>query len=373
MMTAVKKILLSKYFLFLLLGLHVLVLWILHKNFGFNFINEADKYLFTAQKINLSNLSDLLQHQWFSSTYILFLAVCLKMGFSFKLILIVQFIFSLTGYYFFYRFLVSQFFFSEIYSRICMLLIMCSPIILYWQITLFSESFFIAISMIATFFAFNSGIRKHLILTVIFGFLLLFSRPVGAFYVLGLLFVVMKLREMKSAFVLTAVSYIILIALIIFVMPLHFKGIALPVLQGSVVCGFPKYPDSSVIEGNYTLFGVYSVFIEQHGFGALCKLFLDKTISFFTLTRPYYSAAHNVINSVNYVFLFAAIFSIYDMRRKYTLTLITNYAVLLIFSSTLLVVLFYNEWSERYIVPLFPFFILLFVLFISKKREPIAV
>lgn len=372
-MLSLKNIILSKYFPFLVLCLHALVLWVMHRNFGFNFQNEADKYLFTAQKLNLNNYNDLLQYQWFSSTYILFLAVCLKWGFSLKLILIVQFLLSLTGYYFFYRFLASQSFFSEIYSRICMLLVMCSPLILYWQLTLFSESFFIALSMIATYFAFNSNTTRNLIFLAVFGFLLLFSRPVGGFYVLALLFVVMKLRQVKIAFILSAVSFVVLIALILFAMPLHYKGIALPVLQGSVICGFPLYPDATMVESNYTLIGVYSLFVEQHGIGVLFKLFFYKVISFFTLSRSYYSTTHNVINAFHYVFLFVALYAMYDLKRKKVQTLILKYIGALIFSSALLVILFYNEWSERYIVPLFPFFILLFVLFVSKMRKSIAV
>lgn len=372
-MLTLKNILLSKYFPILVLGLHLLILLMLFKNFGFNFSNEADKYLFTAQKLDLSNFRDLLQHQWFNSTYILFLAVSLKLGCSLKAILVVQFIFSLTGYYFFYRFMISQSFFSEAYSRICLLLIMCSPIILYWQLTLFSESFFIALSMITTYFAFNSTVLKNLILTLVFCLLLIFSRPVGAFYVIGLLFVIMKLRQMKLAFILSVFSFDVLIVLILFVIPLHFKGIALPILQGSVICGFPLYPNVTTPESSYTLISVYSLFVEQHGLGALCKLFLDKAISFFTLTRPYYSGPHNIVNAIHYVFLFVALYSVYDLRRKKLHTLFTGYAAMLIISSALLVILFYNEWSERYIVPLFPFFIVLFVLFISKMRKPIAI
>jgi hypothetical protein len=368
-----KNILLSKYFPFLALGLHLFILFVLFSNFGFNFSHEADKYLFTAEKLDFNNFNDVLQYQWLSSTYILFLALCLKMGLSLTTIIVVQFVFSLTGYYFFYKFLVSQSFFSKVHSRICMLLIMCSPIILYWQLTLFSESFFIALSMIATYFAFNSATLKNLILTLIFSLLLIFCRPVGVFYALGLLFVVMKLRQIKSAFVLVSVSYAVLILIILFVAPLHFKGIALPVLEGSVICGHPTYPDLSIAEGNYTLFGVYSILIEQHGFASLCELFFQKGISFFTLTRPYYSTSHNIVNAMHYVFLFVALYSVYDLKRKKIHPLLTSYSAMLIVSSALLVVLFYNEWSERYIVPLFPFFILLFVLFISKIQKPFAV
>jgi hypothetical protein len=144
-------------------------------------------------------------------------------------------------------------------------------------------------------------------------------------------------------------------------------------LQGSVVCGFPLYPDATAPEGNYTLMNIYSLFVEQRGFGALCELFFKKGISFFTLTRPYYSTPHNMVNIFHYAFLVVALYSVYDLKRKKSHALITTYTTMLIISSALLVVLFYNEWSERYIVPLFPFFILLFVLFISKIRNPIAV
>ena len=372
-MASLKSILLSKYFWSLSIGLHLLLLFLLFNQFGFNFSNEADKYITAASILNFKNFREVLQYQWFSSTYILFLALCLNVGLSLKGILAIQFVISFTGYLFFYKFLLSQSFFSKIYSRICVLIVLCSPIILYWQLSLFSESFFIAISMMATYFAFNSNVKTNLLFTIFFSLLLVFCRPIGVFYILALLFVVLKLKQVKPALIIVGVSYAVVLVLVFSVAPLHFKGVALPIGQGSVICGYPLYPNSIIEEKDYTLAGIYSVFIEQHGVWELCTLFVKKAVSFFTLTRPYYSSTHNLINATHYIFIFTAFYSVYDFKRKRINTLIANYTSILIFSSAVLVILFYNEWSERYIVPLFPFFILLFVFFISKIRKPLVV
>lgn len=372
-MTVIKNSISGKFFWFFTLACHFLILFILYNRFGFNFSNEADKYITAATKISLSNVSDVLQHQWFSSTYIIFVAIGLQLGLSLKTVLFVQYLVSLLGYYYFYKFLVSCSFFSKSYSRICMFLVLCCPIIFYWQLTLFSESFFIALSMIATYFAFNSMAKKNIVLTVLFALLLMFCRPVGVFYVLALLYVVMKINKVKPASILTAGSFFILVLLTVFVFPLHYKGIALPVFQGSVICGYPLYPDAILPEGNYTLMNVYSALIEQRGWGEWFVLFFRKAISFFTLTRPYYSTSHNLINAAHYIFLLVALYSFYRLKKERLHCLVTNFVMVVTFSGALLTVLFYNEWSERYIVPLFPFFILLFVLFISKTRKEVAV
>ena len=150
-MTNLEKLIQGKYFWILAFVLHLLVLLVLFSKFGINISNEGDKYISIAQQLNADNFSDSFKYLWFYSTYILFLAACFKIGLSVYVILFLQYILSLIGFYCFYKFIVKQSLLSEVYARLCTLLIATCPIILYWQLTFYTESFFLALVMITTY------------------------------------------------------------------------------------------------------------------------------------------------------------------------------------------------------------------------------
>ncbi len=160
---------------------------------------------------------------------------------------------------------------------------------------------------------------------------------------------------------------------VLFLMPLHFKYFALPVYQGSVICGFPSYPNNFLPEGNYTLAEVYGAFLQQNSFGTILNLSFKKAISFFTLTRPYYSLSHNLINSFYYLFILGGLLGIYNLIKTKANTLFVIYFASILSASLLIVMLIYNEWSERFLVPLLPFFILATLMYLSKFKAKRAI
>jgi len=223
--------------------------------------------------------------------------------------------------------------------------------------------------MISTYFAFNASSKRNFILAGLFFILLLFCRPAGVFYVISLIFVILKLHRSKfaPAFLFTALA-VVFIAIIFFI-PLRNNDFALPIYQGSVICGFPAYPQSVLPNENYTLAEVYSEFVKQHDAFTLASLFFKKTLSFFTLTRQYYSFNHNLINSLYYIFFPGAFFSIWNFLKRKEKNLMVTYFISILTTNCIIVGLTYNEWSERFFVPLLPFFILSTMLAIGKTRH----
>lgn len=372
-MTNLEKLIQGKYFWILAFVLHLLVLFILFSKFGINTSNEGDKYISIAQQLNVDNFSESFKYLWFYSTYILFLAACLKIGLSLPIILLIQYIFSLIGFYYFYKFIVKQSLLPELYARICVLLIVTCPVIIYWQLTFYTESFFLALVMITTYLTFNASSKKEYLIAALFAIILMFCRAVGIFYVVALIFVFMRANRMKYSILFLGSAFVLVFIGVLFGIPLHFKYFALPVYQGSVICGFPLYPNNFLPEGNYTLAEVYGAFLQQNSFGTILNLSFKKAISFFTLTRPYYSLSHNLINSFYYLFIFGGLLSLYNLIKMKANTLYVIYFASILSASLLIVMLIYNEWSERFLVPLLPFFILTTLMYLSKFKAKRAI
>lgn len=363
-MKAIRIFLLSKYFWWAAFILHLLVLGLLYLKFGFSFSNESEKYLAIAQRLNCENFRDELRYLWSYSSYILFLALCFKLGFSVYIILVIQYIISITGFYLFYKFIVSQSFFSELYSRICFLLITTCPIILYWQLTFYTESVFPGLVMISTYYFFK--LKTNPFVSILLSASLLFCRPVGVFYVIALQFVGIRRKNLSLAKIFLYGSLTVVFLIVFFFLPVHYSDFALPIYQGSVICGFPAHPGSILPVGNYTLAQVYLKFIEDFGFSEFLEIMIKKAGTFFTITRSYYSLSHNLINSLYYPFIFGGILGYYKIMKSVSYSDFKGYFSGVFLGSLLIVALIYNEWSERFIVPLLPFFILLTLFFVKK-------
>jgi hypothetical protein len=365
-MKVVRDLILNKKFWLFAFVMHGVVLVSLFLRSGINFSNESEKYLAIAGRLNYENYREELRYLWAYSFYILYLAICIKMGFSFYVILGIQYLLSITGFYLFYKFIISRSLVSELYGRVCLLVIVTCPVIIYWQLTFYTEIFFLSLVMISTYFAFKPG--TSIILRFVLMLMLTFSRPVGIFYAIALLFVLMKERQFKPAklFLFSAFGSVFIIVL--FFLPIHYSDFALPVYQGSVICGFPEYPNAILPEGNYTLAEIHSAFIKEHGLGSFLFLAVKKTLTFFTVTRPYYSASHNFLNSTYYVFILGGLLGIRQLLKQGSHLVFRTYFAWVLMASLGITILIYNEWSERFIVPLLPFFILSTFIFISKLR-----
>jgi len=183
----------------------------------------------------------------------------------------------------------------------------------------------------------------------------------------------MKKKESKFTPWFLVGSLASVFVIVLFFLPIHYDDFALPVFQGSVICGFPNYPNSILPPGNYTLADVYSAFLQEHGYMELMSVTLKKITTFFTVTRPYYSLSHNLINSVYYAFILGGLLGFYRMVRGKWHDIFKSYFLGVFTGSLLIVALIYNEWSERFLVPILPFFILISLIFIKDLRAKASV
>ncbi len=340
---------------------HLSLLVFLYLKFGLTIVNESDKYLSEAGDIANGDFKKALNYQVFYSAYILYLSVFVKLKLPTVLIFICTYVLSVFATYKFYK-LITEFI-NEATARLWIIFIALSPMIQYWQLTLFSEIFFISISLLFFYVLLFKDLKYRLAKTLMLAVILLFTRPAGIFtMVCGVLTYcyVNRLFCKKNTIRVGVLLIVSIFITVIFFVKLHYKGIASQIAAGAVYYGFPKWDSPALPSGDYTLSDCYHFIITNHDVGELLKLNCHKFLSFFKLTRGHYTLTHNILNAVHYAFYIFSVIGLYMSHKKETKfhPFFVCLSVIILLNA-IMISLFFNEWSERYTVVVFPFILLL--------------
>ncbi len=345
-------------FWILLIVFHLVVLYLIHHRFGFNYSNEGAKYIDQAKNLINGNGLMTIKYSSFYTFYVLYLSVFIYFKLPLVLIIICTYAISIYAYYCFYKLLKHSI--NSTVAKIWLTCMLLSPLILYWQFNLFSESFFIALSLIYLSVFLSSSPSPFSILKIgLLSIALILSRPNGIFIVLvtALLYIYQhKLLSKKTLIFGSLFIGIILIIAIVFFMPLPYKDFSFQIASGAIYCGFPTLPPTSLPEANYTLWNCYANIYNSHGLSELIQLFIKKGLSFFVTSRPYYSMFHNVFNRAHDIFYILGIIGLYHAYKykKRELSILMAFFSIVILNA-MMVSLIYNEWSERHTVQVFPY------------------
>jgi hypothetical protein len=341
----------------LLVFFHLVVLCFLYQRFGFNYSNEGAKYIDQAKNLINGNGLMTLKYSSFYTFYVLYLSVFMYFKLPFVVIVICTYALSLYAYYCFYKLLKNSI--NSIVAKIWLTCMLLSPLILYWQFNLFSETFFIALSLIYLSI-FLASTSPHRFLKIgLLSIALMLSRPNGIFIVLvaAILYLYKhKLISKKTVVYGSVYIGITLMIAIVFFMPLPYKDFSFQIASGAIYCGFPTLGTTTLPEANYTLWNCYTYIYNTYGLSELFQLFVKKGLSFFVTSRPYYSMFHNVLNRVHdifYVLGITGIYTAYKFKKHWFRLLITLFFIVIL--NALMVSLIYNEWSERHTVQVFPY------------------
>jgi hypothetical protein len=334
---------------------HIAVMTALYLKFGLNTINESDKYLTSAEAVVNGDISGGLEYQLFYSGYIFYLAFFLLLKLPVTMIFIVTYLLSIFSFFNFYLFIEKLF--DKITAQIWIALMLISPLILFWQFHLYSEIFFISLSLLFISLLFS---EKYFLGTVL-AILLILSRPSGIFTVaiMTAVFLLRKKTFSKRFIFVPLFSFLaMVITIVIFFIPMHYRGVCIDVASGSVYCGFPALYLPDISQTDHTLAFCYRYIISGYGAKVFVALFLKKLFSFFNLTRHWYTGFHNLANALHYIFYLLAILGTY-LSRYMPQNIFFRGLLLVILMNALLVALFFNEWSERYTVQVFPYIFLM--------------
>lgn len=357
-----KKIISHPYFFWITLALvHVLVLITLYLKFGFNTVNEGDKYLSRATYFAQGDFINSTQYQTFYVSYVVYLAFFVFVKAPTLIIFMSTYSISLFAYYKFHKLISSYINYETSYVWLIMMCV--SPLIQYWQFNLFSETFFIAVSLLFAYVSLFDYIKYRALKISLLGLIVIFARPSGIFTVICILLFKLyqdKRFTKKQILLLGSSTLFFLFIGILFFFQLPYHDFSKYISNGSIYYGFPSWSSPQLPPGNYTLFNCYQFIVEQKDLKTLLSLFIQKLNSFFLTTRPYYSNFHNTINASHHLLYPIALLALYfsHKKQKAVYRFLIAFSVIILLNA-LMIGLIFNEWSERHTLHIFPYIMLL--------------
>lgn len=328
------------------------------------YINEANHFLSTGAYSSGNFL--------FYSTQILLIAFCLKLQISFLFIVIIQMLFNGLSIVCFYKLtnIISK---NLVISWIATFYFLIFFYYHLYNTYLFTESLFFSLSVIYSWFLFT---RKKLslktgIYILLFLTLLYFTRPTGIFFIPATyLFLVLKFYPRNAFKVLIVSGFFMLIALFLaFNFSLASGGefnFLLPYLNEMTICGVPTISIPHQITIPVEKNSIQSLFyIVTHYFDLFFSLALKRLSAFFGVSRTFYSIFHNIVVSAYFYLIYLAILfgirNLFKKNKPEAWFFITN---IILMATT--VMLSCDEWGNRFILSVMPFFLLLAIIAISN-------
>ncbi len=337
-------------------------MYLLYMKLGIIEINEAEKYILASRAITGGEITNTLKHHFFYSSYILFLVLVFQIG-SIKTVVFVQLLLNILAAICLKKstnLLLGNKLFG-LFAQICFLF--CIPIQT-WTLTLFSDNFFVCIICISLYYTLKHKTKTDLLIWMMLCVLLTFSRPPGIFFTYCFVFYYLyQLKLLKPYFFYgLAILTITAIFFLLFTTEVETKGYIKPIVAGAVIVDQPDYniPEFNDNE-KAPLSHAYIYLYNKHGFAYLATLYYKKVKSFFTLTRSYYSTAHNYLLIAHYILYplaLAGFIFLFRNSRKPSAVLF----LLLIFFAANLTGLTYNEWHYRFTLSIFPVLIILSII-----------
>ena len=344
--------------------------------YGIITTNEAVKYY--REAINFLSIQKFSEQKYiFYSAYIFIRVFFINLHAETVGVYIFQLLINLTATYLFYK--TGQ----KIYKRTSiaffatLLLVVCFPW-QYWTVCLYTESFFCSLIIILMYclFGTNSSYRLKYTYAFLIIMLLIFARPTGLLFLLVLLclllFRLIAVKKYLTA-ILSALAFIVA-----FVFLLHFEmnsaasyNFIKPFIESNIICDVPS--SSQNVPASIHGSGINAVmqYLRNNPAGFLYLCF-KRFISFWGLTRSFYSPLHNWILRLAfypiYLFALAGIKKQWKLNKELFLFSVSSLAVF-----TISVMLTCDEWSNRFIMPVIPLVIFsasygLFTIF-EKQNE----
>ena len=360
-------------FIFILLGFFWLIIeaalfWQRGIVTGF----EAIKYIDEAQHfLQFGTLSS--NNFWLYSTEIFLIAAALKLHLNFIFIVMIQWLLNLFATWMFYE--------LAIYILKKPLLAFLATFIFIINITyqvynsfLFTESIFYSLTVIYSSYVLRIKrlALKNVTTLILLLILLSLTRPTGIlFFPATAIYTFFRFTKNISAWYKFAIFFSALIIFYFLINQMLQSGgefdFMLPFRKENIICGVSTTQNANieVMEKGNSLEGLlYYIFHNKDQFLKLARL---KTISFFGLTRSYYSSMHNFYLTIFfYPLYFLSIIGLIKMFLKKEKAIIYLLTIILLYWITTLLTC--DDWHNRFILTVSPFiFLIAFAAFTSSK------
>jgi hypothetical protein len=345
-------------------GLYFLVSGILLFKFGVQLGGEADKIIDNANRI--INGRELFNgvFGWFYMAYTLFIALFLKLSVSLVFVVIVQVVLSLFAAICLYKLLLQVLANRHIAFLFFLVYLLCYPI-QKWNFFLYTEGIHTSLLVIGIYYC-NKWLSEkkniHLVVSAIILLLILFSRPVGILFLIALIvaaFFQLYQYNKKSWFYALAG---IVITSLIFLLNSPYTAFVNPdsIRRMEIICQVPQSNDTLVYKeyNREGLFKAFSVVKDEVGFGTFFAIGFKKLGCFFSMYRSYFSWQHNLLLIAFTVFYPFALIGIFSKQRK-CFRYVKLFAIIYALLTSIAIFFTCDEWSNRFISPVFPFILIL--------------
>ncbi|MCB0793134.1 MAG: hypothetical protein KDB88_00225, partial [Flavobacteriales bacterium] len=182
--------------------------------------------------------------------------------------------------------------------------------------------------------------------------LVLFARPVGILFVAPCLLHLLRREQLVGGGAIAMAALGLLCVL--FLLPMDMETVVEPILRGEVMYGISRWELPTMDEPPRTLIGAHWALIQEVGPYEWSRLFAQKAFHCFVLTRPYYSATHNMVLLLHYAVYPFAVLAI--LRRTEPAV---RSALLVLLLHVAVIAMTYTEWNSRFMTPLWPVLLLL--------------
>ena len=342
----------------IIIGLHLALLLVIGMQQGVLVDKEALKYSGCARDVLAGDFHDLLGNYLKYAAYILFLVPFVALD-SLWLAIASQIVIGIVAAEALGRW-------TERSSgnlglgRLAMAVFLLCPLIQTWALALYTEHLFTC-SVILFIERLD---REHRLTppVIALGLITLFGRPTGVLFVIPA--IAWRLLErlpapMRAWLVPLTGAAILIFALVV---PRIEHAQLAPIAAGQVIAGVGGM-GAEDLQG-HTIGAAQRYLVHRVGWMEWGQLTLRRIISLFTLTRPYFSPVHNVVNAVFFALYPLAVIGLWRSWRQDRVRSV----LALILLNGALVALTHDEWSGRFVVPLLPWIIALAVLAFGEPR-----
>jgi len=349
--------------LFILFSLFLIVQTALFIKIGVFTGLEAEKYVTQGNLLyDNGRLSDI--KYIFYLPVILLVYLCRLLGTSYHLIVVIQILLSGFSLFCFYK-LGRNIGNTTIAFYSSALLILFIPLQL-WNFYLYSDSIFISLTIIYTYVVYRYGSKgvpgTLAILSLLV--LLLFCRPHGLLFIPPtIIFLLFRKQSKKELLTSTGLCLALLTSMYILLNTAFTGGEDMdamkPFIEEHIICFVPMKPAGAALDVIRTASPVNDIFYYIfHNPIHFVRMTTLKLLSFFNMTRSYYSTSHNILLSIFFIPVYVCGILGF-MRFIKPISNFTLFLVSLLILYPLGATFQCDDWHSRFTMVVFPYFILL--------------
>ncbi len=324
---------------------------------------EAEKYIYEADYfIRYGSMS--ASRYWFYAVTIFIIAFATKIKIGLVGAFVIQACLNLFAYLFFYKAL------KTIFHNITAILIILYLIAFLpyqsWVVFLYTESVFYSsiLLLLSVLILYKPDNIRNVAIISIALLLTIISRPLGILFTISTYLYLFYSANKKWKIILFCSSIVLVTAFYIIVNTIFSSiedwTITKPFEEENIICDLPSTIHTTTLYLDKTAGPIYQLlYYICHNFGHFIHYAWIKLCYFFLMKRDYYSNRHNAYLLINilpmYVFAFGSLF-VKNIKFREEISVFLISSILLY---TLTIVLQCDDYHNRFVLSIYPFFVIL--------------